>query len=108
MADRQKQALAALDRVVMLLERLDGLDTAWHEATGGWTIDTRASWLQRFGDLRSRIETSGDIEHESTQLVRALENDGIVGGDVADAVADLQWRLERLRDQRSKRAADGR
>jgi len=108
MADRQKQAIAALDRVVLLLGRLDGLDSAWHEATGGWTVDLRSRWLERFAELRSRIAADGDVEHEAQHLVRELDHDGIVGGDVAEAAADLQWRLERLHRQRSKSAADGR
>ena len=106
MADRQKQALASLDRVVTLLERVEGLDASWHESTGGWTIDTRARWLARLADLRVRL-LAGEVVLDDG-ILRDLDSDGIVGGDVPEAAADLDWRLDRLRDQRSKRAADGR
>jgi hypothetical protein len=108
MADRRKQAVTAVDRVLVLLERLDGLDDTWRESSGGWTTSTREAWLQRFGDIRSRLlGGDDDFEHEASHLLRSLDDDGIVGGTVSSAAADLQWRLERLRDQRSKSAADG-
>jgi hypothetical protein len=109
MADRRKQAIAAVDRVLVLLERQTDVDETWHEANGGWTVGTRDKWLQRFADLRTRLlADDADFEHESQHLVRELDHDGIVGGPVWDAAADLQSRLGTLDRQRSKRAADGR
>ena len=101
-ARRQREAvLGQLDALIRdMSEPLRRLDRwrGWHQSNGGWTEDRRRDWLEFFTELRKRV-AGGDtsFDAEADHLVRALDQDSIVGSPWLERAAEIQDSLNELR-----------
>jgi hypothetical protein len=93
---RRDEAVLLAAEIVDCLRRLDPPND-WTPTNGGWTASSRDRWLPYFEALERRLK-AGDQElaTEADHLIRALDNDSVVGGDVCEKVAKLQRKLARL------------
>jgi hypothetical protein len=93
---RRDEAVLLAAEIVDCLRRLDPPND-WTPTNGGWTASSRDRWLPYFEALERRLK-AGDQElaAQADHLIRALDNDSVVGGDVREKAAKLQRKLARL------------
>jgi hypothetical protein len=82
-----------LDRVIALLTDLPEL-----EAAIGWDEPRLINWLRVFGDLRGSVLAGQRPEY--VIYVRGLDMDGICGGEIFDAVLDIDMAIEMINEYR--------
>lgn len=78
-----------IDRVIALLT-----DLPESEAAIGWDEPRIINWLKVFGDLRASV-LAGKWP-EDVVYVRGLDMDGICGGEIFDAVLDVDVAIGKI------------
>jgi hypothetical protein len=99
MSDPRAMALTRVESLIAQLESMVDPGEDWNKANGGWTTQSRDTWLREFRDVRSRLESGeSDFDYLGHHLLRVLDHDGVIGGPIHQTAAELPGDLLALSD----------
>jgi hypothetical protein len=100
MSDTRAQALMRVKSVIGQLESMADPSSDWDKGNGGWTPQSRDTWLKEFREVQSRLQSGdSDFDYLGHHLVRVLDHDGVIGGPILKSAAELQGDLLTLSRQ---------